>query len=493
MANKKDHIGISLSENVLKIVDVRGHAPSAKVVQCLAQDISGVSEADLPGVIQKSLKGFNTKRASVVLMVPPGVTTSKNIEIPSVDEEEIKSIVNLQASRHTPFTREEIQVGFVNIGVFKNNYTKVLLVIANRAQIKNQIFAIEKSGVKVERVLFAPEAIAQFYGASKQLRKQTTPVGVIDVGKHATNFAIIASGKVVTYRNILVGRQQIASDENSKTKLADELKVTLEAYQSEDIDQAPASYVFSSQDDQTKMLQGFLKEKLQWDVGFLPYADQAKASRTVSKKMAAQFGAYSFLDIIATAATTATTRVNLIPEEVQLQKSIEAQGREIFKAATLALTLLICVACVFAVKIHFLNTRLQSLTAKYDQSHAKVQALEKRSRIAQKIRTYLNSRMISLDTIHALYRQIPNDVYLTRITMEEDGQVSIQGVSDIGSMVYDLNKKLKEADAFDNADVKSKKAKKDRGKDAHAFEIVLTLKGTGKPEAASAEENPAGE
>ena len=94
MATKNDHICISLSENVLKIAEVKGGAPSGKVAQCLAQDISGVAEDALPSLIQKSLKGLNTKGSTIVLMVPPGVTTSKNIEIPSVDEEEIKSIVN---------------------------------------------------------------------------------------------------------------------------------------------------------------------------------------------------------------------------------------------------------------------------------------------------------------------------------------------------------------------------------------------------------------
>ena len=474
---KNDHICISLSDETLKIVEVKGSAPSAKIAQCVAVTIAGMAEADVSTTIQKSLKGFNTKSASVVLMVPPSITTSKNIEIPSTDEEEIKSIVNLQATRHTPYTREEIQVGFVNIGIFKGSFTKVLLVIANRLQIKSQIDAIEKAGVKVKKVLFAPEAIAQFYGSSKQVKRQTGPVGVIDIAQNNSNFVIIANGKAVAYRNILIGRNQLASDSSAQDKLADELKLTVEAYEGEGIDQVPSSFIFSSDDDLTKGLQGFLKTKLDWNIGFFPYTAQAKAGRSILGKLSNEYASNSFLDVVATAATAATARINLIPEEVQLQKSIEEQGRAIFKTAMMALTLLILVASIFAVRMHFVNQRLSKLQTDYEDSRAKVEALETQSKKTKLIRGYLNSRMDSLDTIKELYKYVPKDVYLTRITMEESGQISVQGVSEIGSTVYNLNKKFKESNLFQNADVKSKKAKKDRGKDAHAFEIVLELDG----------------
>ncbi|MBF0533362.1 MAG: hypothetical protein HQL23_09785, partial [Candidatus Omnitrophica bacterium] len=87
-------------------------------------------------------------------------------------EEEIKSIVSLQAGRHTPFSREEIQVGYIHIGVYKSNYTKILLVIANKNVIKQQLSVFDRAGLRVKRVLFSAEGIAAFYTAGLNLKNE---------------------------------------------------------------------------------------------------------------------------------------------------------------------------------------------------------------------------------------------------------------------------------------------------------------------------------
>ena len=83
--------------------------------------------------------------------------------------------------------------------------------------------------------------------------------------------------------------------------------------------------------------------------------------------------------------------------------------------------------------------------------------------------------MDSLDTIYELYNRIPDEVYLTSIDMDELGNVSIQGVSDVASIVFNLGTSLKESAFFKSVDIKSTTSKKDRGKDVSAFEITLTI------------------
>ena len=148
-------ICIALNDENLKVVQLKGPKGNARVTQVVARSVSGVSEEELPKVIQSALGGFNVKGSQIIAIVPSGTVTTKNIEIPSVDDEEIKSIVNLQAGRHTPFSREEIQIGFINLGVHKTNFTKVLLTISNRNSVKKQLGVFEKAGLLVEKVFFS--------------------------------------------------------------------------------------------------------------------------------------------------------------------------------------------------------------------------------------------------------------------------------------------------------------------------------------------------
>ena len=164
MLGKKDsYVSISLSEEALKIVRFKGTETVPKVTAISQKDIKGVSEEDVPKIINSTLSRLKAKSSNVVFVVPPNMTTVKNIEIPSVNPDEIKSIVNLQAGRHTPFSREEIQIGYINLGIYKNNYTKVLLVIANRNVLKKQLGLLEKAGLRIQKVLFSPEGMTSFY------------------------------------------------------------------------------------------------------------------------------------------------------------------------------------------------------------------------------------------------------------------------------------------------------------------------------------------
>ncbi len=482
MPKSSDYICFSINADTLKIVQVKGQGPSARVSQLFSKNIKGVSEVELPRVIESGLKGFASKSANIIAIVPPSITTTKNIEIPSTNDQEIQSIVNLQASRHTPFSREEIQIGYVNIGVYKSNYTKVLLAIANRVQLKDQIKNLERAGLKVSKVVFGPEAMAELMGRSRVLKNVSGPVAVIDIDKSATNFVIVSKGRALTSRSIPVGRADLRQDAaGAQAKILDELQKTYDAYVTEDIDQAPGQYFITHQDQHAQELQAAIKSQLQWEAVIVPYTDMIKVPKGVASAIATDYSDVSFFDVLAAAAMVSETRINLVPEEVQLQKSIEEQRNQVLQTAVLCIVGLFLASCIFGLKLYFKKAYLKNMVEQYEDTSFQVKALEKKSARTQLIRDYVETRMVSLDSIHELYRNIPDDVYLTRIGMEEDGIVNVQGISEVGSRVYNLNTTLKEVELFKNAEVKSKKSKKDRGKDAHAFEISLNLLSAGDP------------
>ncbi|MBU0467998.1 MAG: pilus assembly protein PilM, partial [Candidatus Omnitrophica bacterium] len=471
------YICISLGDDLLKIAQVKGSLKSCKVLNVVSVDVKGMSDADLPKTVQSALSGFNTKKSIAVSVVPPSMVTTKNIEVPSTNPDEIKSIVGLQAGRHTPFSRDEIQVGFVNIGVYKSNYSKILLVIANKNVLKHQLEVFEKAGIKIEKVLFAPEGIAGLYSDALGLKNEAIPKGIIDVDENSTNFVIAFHGISISSRSVPIGKIQLAKEgETAINKLVDEIKMTLDLYINEDIEPAPAQYLITNEDEHTKALQAALKEKLNWAVEFVPYVDNVKATSSSIKKIANNYPNASFLDIISSASIVQDIQVDLMPEEVLMQRSLEEQGKELFKAATTGFIILFLVALTLGLRIYFKSTYLNKLQSKYKANREEVVKLEEDSKQTKIIQKYLAGRMVSLETIRELYYNIPDSVYLTNVFLDEDGSVSIQGVSEIASLVFNLGTTLKESALFKSVEIKSTTSKKDRGKDVSAFEITLKLK-----------------
>src|SRR5262249_30935382 len=145
----------------------------------------------------------------VVCVVPANAATSKNIEVPSSDPQEIRSIINLQASRHTPYSREEVLIGHINLGHTSAGNTKILLVIAHRNVVKDRLDVLDKCGLVPEKVLFVPEGVGRLYAKGLNLKKDAASLGVIDVTVNFVNFLIVARGSVVFSRSIPLGIKQL--------------------------------------------------------------------------------------------------------------------------------------------------------------------------------------------------------------------------------------------------------------------------------------------
>ena len=264
---------------------------------------------------------FKIKKEKVILSVPASVVTTKNIEIPSTDPNEIRSIVNLQASRHTPFARDEIQVGYIKLGETPSNYTKVLLAIVKQDMIKKQVGLLDQLGLKVSEVVFPAEGVGRFLSSKIE---GEGPVGIVDVGKYSSNFFILCEGKPVISRNIPVGRSQMQEQgEPIQANLIAEINATLASYQSDDIGALPAKYVLTTSDELMETFKAALFAQLGAEVEILSYVDFIKADTKVLQNLAETHSEHSFLDLVAVAALEAVPQIDLLPDDIVQEKKIK--------------------------------------------------------------------------------------------------------------------------------------------------------------------------
>jgi len=156
-ANDKKFLSVLIADATIKVAQVSSSGSVEKVARASA---SSAAQDEIIKTLKGLLNGFD-KKLSVVCVVSAAQATSKSIEVPSNDPKEIRSIINLQASRHTPYSREEVIIGHVNLGVLSNGNTKILLVIAHRNVIKERLDILEKCGLIAEKVLFAPEGVGK--------------------------------------------------------------------------------------------------------------------------------------------------------------------------------------------------------------------------------------------------------------------------------------------------------------------------------------------
>ncbi|MBI3617401.1 MAG: pilus assembly protein PilM, partial [Candidatus Omnitrophica bacterium] len=134
-AHPKEQVGIDLGGNHLKFARVIIHANKRELVNIAHRDVTGMSEEDISKAVKTAIEDMKANDPEVVVTIPAHLVITKNIEIPSTDPREIMAIVNLQASRHTPYSREEIIVDYIHVGTYKQTYSRILLLIASREVI----------------------------------------------------------------------------------------------------------------------------------------------------------------------------------------------------------------------------------------------------------------------------------------------------------------------------------------------------------------------
>jgi len=482
-AQEKDYLSIILGEENLKVAHLRMAAPGMEVVNVVYRDIRGITEEDLSKTIQAVLSELNVKKSTAICIIPSHLATTKNIEIPSLDDNEIKSIINLQAGRHTPYSREEIIIDYINIGVYQRNYSKVLLVIVNRNVLKKQLTILENTGIKVSKVLFAPEGISRFYAKGMNMSQEASPIGIIDVGSMFTDFAVAFHGTVIACRNIPIGLTHIISEGKAAfDKLTAELKKSVESYQSEDIEKIPESYILTSDGNKIREFQPLLKDALNANVKIAPFLDYVKVKPEIRKIFTAA-GEESFLNVIGPAVVAGESRLDLLPEDMKMQRTIEAQGREVTKSGIFAFVIIILICAMFFMKIQFKTALLENIKKEHDPKRKETQILEEITARTAIVKSYFNKRLVGLNTINELFSIIPEEIYLESVTLEQDGKITIQGISESMSRVFTLVGTLEDSTLFKGVKTTSTTAKKERGKDVAAFELTFRLESAQDEEA----------
>jgi Tfp pilus assembly PilM family ATPase len=117
----KDIVAIDLHGSSLKMALLRIVSSRAEVAKVLTRSVAGVSDEELSPLMRSCLKELNTKSPTIINVIPANLVITKNIEIPSNNPLEIKEIISLQAGRHTPYSREEILVDYLEVGTYRRN------------------------------------------------------------------------------------------------------------------------------------------------------------------------------------------------------------------------------------------------------------------------------------------------------------------------------------------------------------------------------------
>lgn len=477
----KDILGFDFCDDCLKIAHVRATPLKREVVNLATIDTAEKSDEEITHLIQKTISGFGIKNPRGCLTVPMQPVITRSIEIPSRDPAEIKEIVNLQASRHTPYSRSEIIIETLSLGVIKESYTRVLLVIAPRESVVRGTSILEMAGIKVERVLFPPEGIA--HACSKILNAESGDevTAIVHMDAAFTNFIVMQRSKVLFVRGISIGARHLLEEKGSYSDpFVDELQKSLESYTSDEAGPQPSVLLLTGVAAETDHLDDLFRENLHLPIKHQTYFEHFAISKE-AQAAASSAKHLSFFNVIAPLLVFDQMEANLITEEQKLQTQMQRRSREIMTAGVLVMVLLGLLVALFASKAYFKRSYLDDLLSSYASVKEDAKRLEKLFARTQVVKGYLANRGNSIETLAELYTTLPEDVLLTEIRYEEGTRFSVKGTSESMASVFSFVTNLEKSKKFQSVKTKYVTSRNEDGVDMADFEIVSVINNVVSP------------
>ena len=471
----KNIIVIEILGNYIKILFGSINFSNFQINNIFVKNIGGLSDNNIADIIKEYIDRLNLKDKIVLVVLPSSLSITKNIEVPSIDPYEIREIVNLQAYRHTPLSKEEVIVDYINLGIYKNVYTKILLIIVNKQIVKRYFNILEKAYIDLENVLFAPEVVSLSLFKLFNIEGGDFPIILVNIDEIITDFFVILKEKVIFNRSIPIGSVNfLLKKEKANLRLTEEIKKSLEAYQFEEINKIPQLLFLTGAEEVLDYVCTTLETTLHIPIRKILKFENILINKEVENVISSS-KKVSFLNLISSFVAFGKNKINLIPEEIKLKKVFEERSKELIKTGIHLTISFVLFFCILFLKIYFKTLYLRKIKNEYQKISFDSEKLQKDYEKITFVKSYISNRGVSLEALMELYNILPPEVELSDIRLDEQRRLSLRGSADSMSSVFLFAERLNKSKFFKDTKTKYTSKRKDIVGEVTDFEIVCMI------------------
>jgi len=473
----KSRLGIEFSEDYVTIAILSNVHGKDEIPYIESIPVKEMSDQTVIDLLASTVKQTGLKNYEAILVISVKDAITKSLQIPSTIDSEIRDILNLQAGRQTPYSREELVIDYVNLGQYQGVYTKVFVAMVTTALIKKKYLILESAGIKVSKILFSADGVGAFCGKMLGGTSPESASAILNLNVATSDISIFCSRGLLFTRNIPIGEMHLSHERDAAMlRLVDEIKKTLEAYLSEEIASLPEALYIARDNDKNAIL---VKSDLAGagiDVREYVIGDHIliKGATTTGSDALPR---PSYVSLIMSLVSSDTLQISLIPEDVKLQRKFESKARRIITAGVLVMVIFFQICLIFISKMYFKEKYLNMLKKSYQSKVSEAGTLHSISEKTRVLKKYISERDTTVDTVARLYEILPEEIYLKGVTFDNEGKVEIKGTSKSMSRIFQFVTQLENDPLFSQVKTEYTENRKEGNEDVADFGIVMTLEG----------------
>ncbi|MGQ9660809.1 MAG: pilus assembly protein PilM [Kiritimatiellia bacterium] len=391
-------------------------------------------------------------KGSVIVSLPRHMVTTRMLELPSTDPDEIADMVDLQTAKLTPYSRTEVVFDYRTLGSSREGYTRILLGIAQRQVVAERFHLVEKSGFTVERMALSSEGVLAWYQQALQ-----PPFGaagtdiVLDVDSTHSDFLVLVGGELLFTRSISIGANHLLSDSRSWTeKLAEEIRQALESFRGEHPDVIPGRLILSGA---APNLSG-LHVTLGSAVGIATECRSSLAAvrqwPTTPSMGTEQYKAVSLTALIGMGLAPQKLQSNLTPESVVLKRNLARKAANLTTFASLVMAMLISLSAVTTLNLCFRISLLNRLRSEREEVQGVAENVERKVELIKLVRERRDTKCTPVTVLTELAAMVPRgEVVFDTVRIDaENRQIVLQGMGTSRNIIRTLVQNLEKSPIF---------------------------------------------
>ncbi|MFA5275539.1 MAG: pilus assembly protein PilM [Candidatus Omnitrophota bacterium] len=431
-------------------------------------DNEAIREEEIAGILKDLLKGIDRNKSQIIVSINCPHTAINRVVMPYMPKQELRECVNLGVKNYFPFPVTNSLSDCEIIGDFTEKGLKkyeAVVAVSPKSTVDKYLSLLAKVGVSP--VSFIPVPIALQKSAEAAYAKEGKTLCFVDIGALHTELIILKGKNLIFSRKIPVageditramtgvlvsdrGRIELTLNEAEKIKreigipseaeariindkistnqilsmlrtplaqLVSEVARCLDYCREENGGDRIDSLVLSGGGASLRGLTKFLSEELDIEVKLGNYLEGFKTAPEVTHEKG---GVSHVLAVAIGSALSAGEGINLLPPEVK-EKTKRMFKRTTFET-TAAVAILALAFIYIGMRIQLNNYQKRVNVAKLELSSLEPQLKQARvfSQLADE--PYWSDTFIELSNI------IPNDIYLTRLSMKNK-IITIKGIA----------------------------------------------------------------
>ncbi|MBL7156749.1 MAG: pilus assembly protein PilM [Candidatus Omnitrophica bacterium] len=404
----------------------------------------------------------------IYLNVPRHLIMARSARLPSTNDDEIKSMVEMESARQMPYRDEDIIVGYRIIEKLKDGYSDVLMAIAQASTINLFIKTLKGANLMVKKMVLSSESLFGWYLAMKEKTKGESKnnIALINVDSTYIDVDIIEKGKLAFTRAFTYSKVEMPFNKDT----LDEIKQSIETYQKEK-KSTVEKVIITGARNIVKAIEPVLREELGIP---LEVIDQSK-NITLDKNVEASLGDTSFAGLVGLCLKDKEMEINLLPVNMIEDNELAVLKKNLSKT----LILLSCVALIFftiiAKKIFDKSRYLGLLNSKIKTMEPKVKKAKRMREDIRIIKNVVQKKPLAIDVVAEIYKVTPGGVTFNLIDYESDRSLALRGTAPSLDAVIKFITILEKSQYFENVKVKYTAKRSISGSQVTEFEIICQL------------------